>query len=323
MIRIGLIGAGPRGLGNMKKLLAHEGRCVCSGIADPMTENAEKAAEELGGVDHIVSDFKDLFEHSDAIMIASPNFLHAEQAIASAEAGKHVFIEKPMAMNLAEADAIVDAITKAGVQSYVGFQVRFATTPRTLKTVFEERDTGDLISIWSRRLCNLYANMTDQRSWRGDFQKSGGVIAELLTHEIDWMCNIAGMPTEVYAKSYAVKRQDPRDNDHLWITYTFANGATGTIEGSQCAPIGNYSKGIVGTKASVSDRNWGGEAHWESPEGHEELEKVADFDNFGNWLDAIEGKAAAETDAKWGRDITLIIERTLDSVASGQPVKIE
>ena len=63
MIRIGLIGAGPRGVGNMKKLLAHEGRCVCSGIADPMEENAKKAAEELGGVEHIVSDFKDLFEH--------------------------------------------------------------------------------------------------------------------------------------------------------------------------------------------------------------------------------------------------------------------
>jgi predicted dehydrogenase len=89
MIRIGLIGAGPRGIGNMKKLLAHDKRCVCSGIADPMQDNAEKAATELGGVEHIVSDYKDLFEHSDAIVIASPNFLHAEQAIASAEAGKH------------------------------------------------------------------------------------------------------------------------------------------------------------------------------------------------------------------------------------------
>jgi predicted dehydrogenase len=192
-----------------------------------------------------------------------------------------------------------------------------------LKTVFNERDTGDLISIWSRRLCNLYKGLSDQRSWRGDFKKSGGVIAELLTHEIDWMCDIAGKPVEVFARSYAVNRQDPRDNDHLWITYKFASGAHGTIEGSQCAPIGNYSKGIIGTKASVSDRNWGGEAHWESPDGHEELEKVEGFDSFGNWLDAIDGKAEAETDVNWGRDISLIIERTLDSVESGQPVTIE
>ena len=319
MINIGLIGAGPNGTGNIKKLVAHADRARLAAVADLSAEAAQKVAAEYGDAEtKVVSDFQDFFDCVDMVVISSPNFLHTEQAIACANAGKHVWIEKPMALTVEDADKICAAVDAAGVKSFVGFSVRFGAVPRTLGAYYKDGTLGDLKSIWSRRLCNL--NMA--RGWRSDFAKSGGVMSELIAHEIDWMLEIAGIPKTVYCRIQSENNSDPRDNDHVWMTFGFDNDATGTIEGAQTADIADYYKGIVGTKGSIHDRKWGGEAHLKDKDGDRQVDNLDGIDKHGLFLDVIEGKQEPVVDAHWGRLIVAITERALDSAVNGTVVDL-
>lgn len=319
MINIGLIGAGPNGTGNVKKLVAHSDRARLAAVADLNEEAAKTVAAEHGDADtKVVSNFEDFFDVVDLVVISSPNFLHTEQAIACANAGKHVWIEKPMALNTADADRICAAVDAAGVKSFVGFSVRFGAVPRTLGSYAKEGKLGKLRSIWSRRLCNL--NMA--RGWRSDFSKSGGVMSELIAHEIDWMLDIAGIPTSVYCRIQSENNSDPKDNDHVWLTFGFENGATGTIEGSQTAQIADYYKGIVGEEGTVHDRKWGGEAHLKDKDGDRQVDNLEGIDKHGVFLDVLEGKREPVCDAHWGRLIVALTDKALDSAVSGQVVDL-
>src|SRR6185369_7951915 len=119
MIRIGLIGAGPNGTGNVAKLAKHTSRCRVTAIADPVKAAAEKVAAVYGA--KVFTKPEELLDDVDAVVISSPNFLHCEHAVAMASAGKHVLIEKPMALSVADADKIVAAVEKSKVASMVGF----------------------------------------------------------------------------------------------------------------------------------------------------------------------------------------------------------
>ena len=319
MINIGLIGAGPNGTGNIKNLCKDASRARLAAVADLNAEAAQQVAKEYGDDQTItVSDYTEFFDAVDMVVISSPNWLHPEQAIACANAGKHVWIEKPMALSIADADRICEAVDRAGVQSFVGFSVRFGSVPRTLGQTFKDGTLGELRSIWSRRLCNL--NMA--RGWRSDYAKSGGVMSELIAHEIDWMIDIAGLPTSVYCRIQSEHNSDPRDNDHVWLTFGFADGSTGTIEGAQTAEIADYYKGIVGTKGTVHDRKWGGEAHIKDKDGDRQMEALPGESKHDLFLDALEGKAKSVADVHWGRIVVAITEKALESAVSGQVVDL-
>jgi predicted dehydrogenase len=324
MIRFGLIGAGPNGTGNIKHICKHVERARLAAIADLNREAAQQVKQEHGDAHTvIVADYRDFLDQVDAVVISSPNFLHVEQAIACAEAGKHVWIEKPMALTTADADRICAAVDRAGVASFIGFSVRFGAIPRTMKTVFEAGRIGELRSIWSRRCCTL-GKGAPLTGWRAEYAKSGGVMSELIAHEIDWMVDIAGMPTSVHCRKHSLRTDDPRDNDHIWITFGFAAGATGTIEGSQAADIADYYKGIIGSRGSVHDRKWGGEVHLKSAEeGDIQLDAVPPIDKHEHFLDVIEGGAVSLADVHWGRAIVALSDRAIESAMTGEVVHLD
>lgn len=320
MIRLGLIGAGPNGTGNIKKLLAHSERCRLTAIADPMTENAETVKAEYGA-ETVVADCSEFFDQVDAVVISSPNWLHPDHAVACAEAGKHVWIEKPMALTTAEADRICAACDAAGVKSMVGFSVRFGSGPRTITQQYRDGKLGALRSIFSQRSSNLFKNGIT--GWRADFVKSGGVMAELLAHEIDWMVDAAGDPESVYCRIASRRHDDPRDNDHVWLTFGFG-AATGTIEGAQDVIAAEYHKGIIGSDGSCIDRNWGGDVFLNTrDEGDRQIDKLDDFDKHGHFLDVIEGKCESVADCHHGRKIVYLSEMALESAVTGQAIQLD
>jgi len=319
MIRLGLIGAGNNGTGNVRKCVVDPNRCRLVAVADPNEEAARSAAKEFGA-EKTVTDFKAMLGDVDAVIISSPNGLHPDQAIACAEAGKHVWIEKPMALSIADADRVCDAVDKAGVKSFIGFSIRFGAAPRTIKDAFTSGAVGSLRSIFSRRCCNIFKN--GMTGWRADFAKTGGVLSELLAHEIDWMIDIAGDPVSIYCRIMADNHTDPRENDHVWITMGFADGATGTIEGAQNAMIADIYKGIIGSAGSVADRQWGSEVYLQNCDGDRMIEPVEAFDKYSHFLDIIEGKAESVADVHCGRKIVYISEKALDSAISGQVLNL-
>ena len=324
MIQLGLIGCGKNGAGNIEKLVAHSGRCRLAAAADLNAELAKAVVAESGDAEtRVVSDFHEFLDEVDAVVISSPNFLHAEQAIACAEAGKHVWIEKPMALSLAEADAICEAVRKSGVHSFVGFSIRFNATPRTLAAQFAAGEIGDLVSIWSRRLIDL-----KRSGWRREFAKSGGVMSELIAHEIDWLTAITGMPESVYCRVQADEKEglpkDPRDNDYVWMTFGLPGGATGTIEGAQNAPFSEFYRGIVGSTGSVCEAEHGQKVyHYHAPKEREEVSRLERLDKHGHFLDVLEGRTQSMADAQRGREIVAITEKALESAVSGEAVSLK
>ncbi|MGE5557994.1 MAG: Gfo/Idh/MocA family protein [Bacillota bacterium] len=318
MIRLGIIGAGGNGKGNARRLAEHKGRCRVAAVADPNKEAAEKLASDYGA--KVYGDYRDFLGEVDAVVISSPNYCHKEQAVACVEAGKHIWIEKPMALSTADADAIVRAVDKAKVASFVGFSVRFEAVMQKMKEVYSSGQIGSLVSLWSRRLTCW--NIKPE-SWRADFEKCGGLISELIAHELDWMVDMAGMPETVYCRKLSRAVNHPLDNEHLWITIGYGGGATGTIEGSQMALIADFYRGLIGTAGSVYTKNWGNElAVQKTVDSSEALALSAPFDKYGHFLDVVEGKCASLADAAWGREIVRLSEKALESAVKGQVVAV-
>ena len=318
MIRIGIIGAGPNGSGNAENLAKHNTRCRITAVSDPVKAAAEKLAATYSA--KVCATPAQLFEFVDAVVISSPNFLHTEQALEAAAAGKHMLIEKPMALSVADADTIVAAVEKAKLKSMIGFSVRFGGLCVQIKSMYEAGDCGELISIWSRRLCDI---SVPDGHWRNQFVKSGGVMSELISHEIDFIVSTVGAPSSVYCRKASRLNDDPRANDHIWLTMGFANGGTGTIEGSQMSTVAEYYKGLVGKKGALHSRNWQSELYFGNHQS--EANKVPlpqDIDKHDHFLSVIEGKCESCADVKYGRLIALITEKALESAVTGQSVKI-
>lgn len=320
MLRIGIIGAGPMGKGNAKQYGQMAGRCKITAVVDPDADARASIAAEYAA--RPADSLEDAFDDIDAAIISTPNFLHCDQAVACAKAGKHVFIEKPMALNVAEADRIVAAVEEAGVKSMVGFSVRFEGVMNTMNTMLANGEIGSPISLWSRRCMRWPADK--KGTWRYRQELSGGLMLELMVHEIDWMVSAAGVPTSAYCRKYSRTHDHERDNEHLWMTLGFGDEVTGTIEGSRVADMSDFFRGIVGTKGALFTQQWGQELMHQQ-EGHDAraVEDLVPFKKHEHFLDVIDGKCSSVADVHHGRLITAIAQSLMDSAISGEVVRLK
>ena len=319
MKRIGLIGAGKNGQGNIAKLAAENGRCCIVAVADLDESLAGEAAGPYGA--RVTTDYTTFLDDVDAVVISSPNFLHPEHAVVCAKAGKHVWIEKPMALNTVDADRIVDAVESTGVESFVGFSVRFDAALQSMKRCYDDGMLGGLISLWSRRMS--FSQPSDRPNWRTDFKTSGGLISELLAHEIDWILELAGMPEVVFCRKTSRRQDDERANEHVWLTMGFGDDVTGTIEGSSMTRMADYYRGIAGDKASAYTTEWGQRVvlHGDRNEVRH-LDLSPSFNKHAHFLDVIEGKRESVADVRCGRRVVHVTEKALESVVTGEAVKV-
>lgn len=318
MIRIGIVGAGKNAGGHVQ-YYAKSDRAKVVAVADVNLPAAEALAATCGA--RATADYRCFLDAVDAVVISSPNFLHAEQAVVCAEAGKHVYCEKPMGLDLAEARRIADAVAQAGVQSAVGFSVRFAGNMQALLRRVRAGDLGRLVSVWSRRL--MYIDPATVSGWRRDPAKSGGLLLEINVHELDWMMAAGGDVRSVYARAVAEDSDHPRANDHLWIVLNFAEGAVGSHEGSWRSSAVCFYRGCHGTAGALATDEWGG-GLLHTPVGGTRSEAPVDpaFDKHGNFLDAIEGRAPSVVDARWGLRVMTVAEAIFESVRTGHVVSV-
>jgi len=318
MIRIGIIGAGPNGTGHVKKLMEHRNRCHISGIADTDSSKAKELAALADT--NAYTDFNQMFDDTDAVIISTPNFLHTQHAIACASAGKHVWIEKPMALSIAEADRIVDVVEASHVKSFVGFSVRFSDVIRTMKKRYQQGMAGEIVSIWARRMHGINTKPRTS-TWRNQFTKSGGFISEIVSHELDWITDIAGTPDSIYCRIISSNNEDPRNNDHVWLMLGFDNGATGTIEGGCYAQYTEHFRGIAGTKGALYSQNWGNELWYQrSPKEADPLSLEPPLDKHIHFLDILEDRCESMANVHVGRSIVQLTEKALESAAKSTVV---
>lgn len=154
-------------------------------IADPSTARARELAARCG-VSRTLKDAEVLIarKNVDAVYIAVPNRFHAEYALAALQAGKHVLLEKPFAMNLAEAEAVARAATKSGKVFMVGMNQRFTREVQTARDIVARGDLGEVFhakAFWRRR-----SGIPRIGSWFTHKETSGGGgLLDIGVHMLD------------------------------------------------------------------------------------------------------------------------------------------
>lgn len=165
----------------------------------------------------------------DVVCICTPSGQHAAQAIACAEAGKHVLVEKPMALSLADADAMIIAAEKAGVKLGVALQRRAEPLFKTVKQAIVQGDLGEL--TLASVVLPYFRDMAyyNQADWRGTWAlDGGGVLMNQGIHIIDLLLWFMGDPMEIKAFGGTLHREIEVE-DVAAAALRFENGALATI----------------------------------------------------------------------------------------------
>ena len=183
-LRTGLIGAGGIARAHIPGYLNCRARAVVTAIADPREDAARAARQALGGGD-VYTDWRKLLEHADidAVDICLPHDLHEPVAVAAAELGKHILVEKPIARNLHEADAMLTAADRAGVTLMVCHDRRYHPAFARIKELVDSGAIGKPLCL--RLDHNQYITLSPDH-WV--FQKErlgGGAIMSCLVHQFD------------------------------------------------------------------------------------------------------------------------------------------
>jgi len=234
-VGVGLIGAG----GYAQKVLLPNFRAAgaefCS-IASASGVSARDVGAKYGFA-RFVSDDQSVIDdtQTNLIVIATRHGSHAELARLALERGKHVFVEKPLALNDAELDSVLDAAAKSEGQLLVGFNRRFSPLAVKAKATFAQRQSP--LSIVYR----VNAGRIPREHWTQDAAEGGGRIIGEVCHFVDLMQFLTGAPPEsVYAETIAGGNVNVVIEDSVFITLQFADGSNGVIaylaEGDKSLP---------------------------------------------------------------------------------------
>lgn len=230
MINFGLLGCGR--IAKRHAELLGSGQIAgarLAGVCDVIPERARAYGERFSvpwftGMDDMLAS-PDL----DAVSILTPSGMHADHAIAVAAAGKQVIVEKPMALRLEDADAMIRACDAAGVKLFVVKQNRFNVPVLKAREALEAGRFGKLVLGTIRvRWCrdqSYYA----QDSWRGTWAQDGGIMTNQASHHIDLLEWFLGRVESVHARAVTAL-VDIEAEDTAVATLKFANGALGVIE---------------------------------------------------------------------------------------------
>ena len=189
---------------------------------------AQRVAGELGCA--VATDLDDLLHHeAELAVITTPHVHHAEPAIACLRAGRHVLVEKPMAVTAGEADAMVAAGANAGRLLAVALQQRTRGEVRIAKRLLSVGALGelrrfDVLATWPRR-SSYFRSAPWRASWAGE---GGGILINQGQHDLDLLCWLAGPPATVFGRtSTAMHGREVEDTAVALLAWP--GGATGTV----------------------------------------------------------------------------------------------
>jgi predicted dehydrogenase len=192
-----------------------------------------------------------LDEEIDAVYIATPVHLHAEQTIAAAEAGKHVLCEKPMAMNVSECDQMIAACRSNKVKLGVAYYRHFYPVVERIKTIIKSGEIGTPVLLEINAFEQFNPETGHPRSWL--LQKNlsgGGPMFDFGCHRIEVFMNICGPVTEVKAMTANVLF-DREVEDTATALLRFKRGACGILSVSHAAAEAKDSLHIFGSAGSI------------------------------------------------------------------------
>lgn len=234
-VKFGVIGAGVGATFAIRalKILEREGVVKAVAVSDCIEELAKKRAEEFGLSRYYVNHMEMLAQAgTDAVFISTPHYLHFPMVLDAINAGVHVLVDKPMAMDLNETDEMTRRAKRAGVKLGVNLQARF--DPKVLR-IKEAVDSGKLGRLLLGEALVKWFRTEEyyQKSlWRGRWStEGGGALINQAIHTIDLLIWIMG-PVDCLWAQYGAVLHDIEVEDLAMATLKFKNGAFGAIQAS-------------------------------------------------------------------------------------------
>ncbi len=260
-LRFAIIGCGRISYKHVEALISNKENAELVAVCDVLKENAiakKKDYEDKIGIEYNTKVYIDYMkmlvcEDIDVVTIATESGYHPEIAIYCMEKGKHVIVEKPMALSIEDADKMIQCAKQNNVKLCVSHQNRFNAPIQKLRKAVENQRFGKLINGTARIVWNRNMSYYEQAPWRGTWKLDGGTLMNQCIHDIDllqWM--LGGEIESVYSESGTFLR-DIEAEDFGAILIRFKNGAIGIIEGSACVYPNNLEEtlSIFGEKGTV------------------------------------------------------------------------
>jgi UDP-N-acetyl-2-amino-2-deoxyglucuronate dehydrogenase len=335
--RVALVGCG-RISRNHFEALARVPGLALSAVCDVDPERARLAGEQQEVP--WFRTYEEMLAHApcEVVCIATPSGMHPEQGILAARAGKHVVVEKPMAITLSAADDLVHACDVARVHLFVVKQNRLNATVQLLRRAVDKGRFGRIYMAnctvrWARP-----QEYYDQAPWRGTWEFDGGAFMNQASHYVDLIQWLVGPVESVIAKTATLARRIETEDSGIAVL-KFRSGALGSIEVTMLTYPRNLegSITILGETGSVKI---GGTAvnrieHWAFA-AYDDDDKLVEAVNttppnvygFGheayyrNVLAVLRGEAKPDTDGRAGRKSLELILGIYESAKTGREVPL-
>lgn len=255
-LRVGIIGIGGMAHALGQRLNQFEDAIVVAAV-DTNPER-KSAADELDAA--FYTDYEEMLcdEALDAVVIGTPCGLHMEPTLAAAQAGKHIFLEKPMEISTERCDRMNQAAEQAGVKLMVGQVLRLFPLFRKSLDIIASGMIGKPRAIAVTRFG--YATVFHS-GWRVKRELAGGMLLETNVHELDYMRTVMGEPTQVYARMFNLLGKMEYE-DVAYLIIDFENGGIGDLEASLSAGVGEYRVHIICEGGAIAHGGFGGHLRW-------------------------------------------------------------
>ena len=342
-LRIGYIGTGGIANFQVKQLLERRKDVEIVAGCDVNAEALKKFAEAFN-VTQTFSDYKEMLAKAklDAVSVCTPNFMHKDPTIAALKAGKHVLVEKPMAMSAEEAKAMVAASEKSKGTLTMGFQYRLAAEAQILKRFADEGQFGTV--MFARVQAMRRRGVPNWGVFGRKELQGGGPLIDIGVHLIECAHFLMGepKPTAASAQMFTYMGDKPSSVDTAWPnwdykTYTvedlavgfvrFENGATMAIESSFIAHAKDaFNVQIMGTEGGCTLHP---PAVFKDEAGtmvNIEPGYVPKYDSMAkkmdDWVARIRGERETQCPARAGLMVQEILQGLYDSAQAGKEVQI-
>jgi predicted dehydrogenase len=175
-------------------------RSVVVAGTDVSTEALERFRAEHGGNPYTTTDYREMLARSDvdAVAVCSPDFCHEEHALAALNAGKHLFLEKPMAITTEGCDRILSAWASSGKRMMIGFNMRYMNIFRVMKEIVDSGVIGEIKAVWVRHFVG-YGGDFYYHDWHAKQSNTTSLLLQKGSHDIDMIHWITGAYTEKVA----------------------------------------------------------------------------------------------------------------------------
>jgi myo-inositol 2-dehydrogenase/D-chiro-inositol 1-dehydrogenase len=345
LVKLGLVGCGNVAENRHLPALQSLRDAKVVSAADINPDRLKRVADRFH-IERRYPDFQALLDDPaiEAVAVCVPAQFHVEVALAALRAGKHVFIEKPLALSLAECDRLIGQAAQSPSKVMIGFNLRWHRLMRQARELIQRESLGPLRSIRSVITSRFHEN---EPEWAKRRERGGGVLIELAVHSFDlWCFLLSSQIKEIFALSRSGRWEDEtatvtaRTASGVLASAVFSKGTAENSEtevygqngrlriscyrfdGLEFLPSSSYS-GSVGTRLrriahtlkelphAVSDIRQGGDY-------------VASYQaEWRHFIDAVQHGTPVESTLEDGRRALQIVLAALESATLGQPVKVD